>query len=509
QDTRRLGKVKIDGAVLTVGEGLKAVVGGGNPAPNPATPTTPPVPQAGRPATTRALPAWNLGEIEITRSRVHFEAIVPQIEGLQFAIETRLFDVPLSLEGILAQDKLQKIELAGIEIKDPYTSFITVADLPTIFVEFSLAGLARQTVEKIDLIGPSLHVGQGLFWWVDYQRRFREQNEGSSLGFESDEPQESVKKNGWIIRTINATAGKIVIAPTGVPIGAVPFPFNATTNMSEGSIELKLNIPDEEHVYRFPQYKVEVSGLAGDVRFNVPVEDVNNNLVQTFTLKRAKWKDYEARDLFLSVTFDENGVYGKFGGNAYDGYTEGQFNFYLKDEGKWDAWIAGTGLDTGPITSVIAPGTFLMDGKVSLKLISEGRRKVVGKTSGEFRTMTPGWFDVTKLDAMLEKLPPDWNSLQRGLTELSLIALKRFDYDSGSGSLSFLNREGTLDLRFEGDYGTRTLRLQAHDQRNPNPADDLTKTGTTALPAETSVPLPEASARPVLQAPLAGTRSPR
>ncbi len=221
QRTRRIGKVKIDGAVLTVGEGLKAIAGGDKPA-RPSTPPPATVPQAGNTATTRDLPAWNLGEIEITRSRVHFEAIVPQIEGLQFAIETRLFDVPLSLEGILAQDKLQKIELAGIEIKDPYTSFITVADLPTIFVEFSLAGLARQTIEKIDLIGPSLHVGQGLFWWVDYQRKFREQNEGASLGFETDEPQD--KKSGWIIRTINATSGKIVIAPTGLPIGAVPSP---------------------------------------------------------------------------------------------------------------------------------------------------------------------------------------------------------------------------------------------------------------------------------------------
>lgn len=524
QRTRRIGKVKLDGAVLTVGEGLKAVAGVENTAAGPpATPPAPqskpqskpqaapqpapqPAPQAGDTAAPRELPSWNLGEIEITRSRVHFEAIVPQIEGLQFAIETRLFDVPLSLDGILAQDKPQKIELAGIEIKDPYTSFITVADLPTLFVEFSLAGLARQTVEKIDLIGPSLHVGQGLFWWVDYQRKFREQNEGASLGFETAEPRET--KPGWIIRTINATSGKIVIAPTGVPIGAVPFPFNATTNMSEGNIELKLNIPDEDHVYRFPQYKVEIAGLVGDVRFNVPVKDVNNNLVQTFTLKRAKWKDYEARDLYLSVTFDEGGVYGKFGGAAYEGYAEGQFNFYLKDEGKWDAWIAGTGLDTGPITSILVPESFLMDGKVSLKLVSEGRSKAVGRTTGEFRTTTPGWFDVTKLDSILENLPPEWSSLQRSLTELGLIALKRFDYDSGSGSLSFLNREGTLDLRFDGDYGVRALRLQAHDERNPNTAA-AASTGPAAPKALPAPPQPEASARPAGSARLVGARNPR
>ncbi|HQZ29033.1 MAG TPA: hypothetical protein PK648_12865 [Verrucomicrobiales bacterium] len=413
------------------------------------------------------LPTWLIEQVEITQSQVNFEALIPQVEGLRFAIETQLTDVPLSLDGILAQEKLQKIELAGIEIKDPYNSFITVAFLPTIFVEFSLAGLTRQEIEKIDLIGPSLHVGQGLFWWIDYQRKFREQNEGASIGI--DAGVEVTKKPDWVIKTINATAGQIVISPTGVPIGIVPFPFNATTNMSEGNIELKLTIPDEDHVYKFPDYKVDLYGLTGDVQFNVPVKDVNNNLVQTFTLKRAVWKNYEARDLFITVTFDENGVYGKFGGAAYDGYAEGQFNFYLGDTGKWDAWLSGTNMDTGPLTQIIVPDNFLMDGRLSIKMISEGRDKTVGETSGEFHTDSPGWFDVTKLDAILETLPPEWNSLQRSLTELSLIALKRFEYDKGAGSLYFLNRAGELNMRFVGDYGSRELNLHVHDERNTTP----------------------------------------
>lgn len=513
QRTRRIDRVKVDGAVLTVGDGLKSVVQGEEaekadppaPAPVPVPPTTPPAPPANAAAPARAMPTWTLGEVELTRSRVHFESLIPQVEGLQFAIETKLEEVPLSLEGLLAQEKLQKIELAGIEIRDPYNSFITVAELPTIFVEFSLAGLARQQIEKIDLIGPSLHVGQGLFWWVDYQRKFRAQNEGASIGI--DAGVEVEKKPDWVIRTINATAGKIIISPTGVPVGVVPFPFNATTNMSEGNIELKLNIPDEDHVYQFPDYKVELEGLTGDVQFNVPVKDLNNNLVQTFKLKRAKWKDYDAEDLYITVTFDADGIYGKFGGAAYSGYSEGQFNFYLNDPGKWDAWLAGTNLDTGPVTRILVPDSFLMDGKVSLKVISEGRDKQVGETTGEFQTTTPGWFDITKLDSMLENLPPEWNSLQKSLTELSLIALKRFDYDKGTGSLYFLNREGSLKLHFAGDYGTRALNLQVHDERN-------TKDTTAARPEKTATPepvapLPEASARPAAPSRLAGARPPR
>jgi hypothetical protein len=511
QRTRRIDRVKVDGAVLTVGDGLKSVVQGEEaekadpPAPAPVPPVTPPAPPANAAAPAGSMPTWTLGEVELTRSRVHFESLIPQVEGLQFAIETKLEEVPLSLEGILAQEKLQKIELAGIEIRDPYNSFITVAELPTIFVEFSLAGLSRQQIEKIDLVGPSLHVGQGLFWWIDYQRKFRAQNEGASIGIEAGVEVE--KKPDWVIRTINATAGKIIISPTGVPVGVVPFPFNATTNMSEGNIELKLNIPDENHVYRFPDYKVELEGLTGDVQFNVPVKDLNNNLVQTFKLRRAKWKDYDAEDLYITVTFDADGIYGKFGGAAYTGYSEGQFNFYLNDPGKWDAWLAGTNLDTGPVTRILVPDSFLMEGKVSLKVISEGRDKQVGETSGEFQTTTPGWFDITKLDTVLETLPPEWNSLQKSLTELSLIALKRFDYDKGTGSLYFLNREGSLKLHFAGDYGTRALNLQVHDERN-------TKDTTAARPEkaatpEPAAPLPEASARPAAPSRLAGARPPR
>ncbi|MEM7601206.1 MAG: hypothetical protein AAF357_07280, partial [Verrucomicrobiota bacterium] len=324
QRSREIGKVRVSGAILRVGEGLKAITDAGNSEENENAPSNS-EPESEEKSD---LPTWMLKEVEITQSQIRFESLIPQITGLEFAIETKLSDVPLSPDGLLAQDEIQKVELAGIEIKDPYNSFITVAFLPTIFVEFSLAGLANQEIEKIDLIGPALHVGQGLFWWIDYQRKFREQNEGASVGIEGEDPVENPPD--WEIKTINATAGKIVIAPTGIPIGMVPFPFNATTNMKDGRIELKLNIPDEEgYVYSFPDYEVDLYGLTGNIEFNVPIQQVSNNIVQVFELDRFIWKDYEAENLYLSVTFDENGVYGELGGEAYGGYAEGGFNFYL------------------------------------------------------------------------------------------------------------------------------------------------------------------------------------
>ena len=505
QRTRRIETVIIDGAEMKIGDGLKAIVDKSKTEEEPSRQT----PEEPRQIAVNEFPTWTLEEVQITRSRVFFEALVPQVEGLEFDIETVLTDVPLSPDELLAQDKMQKIELAGIEIKDPYDSFITVATLPTIFVEFSLAGLASQEVEKIDLIGPSLHVGQGLFWWIDYQRNFREQNEGASIGFEEDALfDEAAASPDWVIKTINATAGKIVIAPTGIPIGIVPFPFNATTSMTAGKTELKLSIPDEDYVYRFPDYKVDLYGLTGDVEFNVPVEDVNNNLVQTFKLDRLIWKKYEAENLFLTVTFDENGIYGALGGDAYGGYAEGGFNFYLNDDGKWDAWVAGTDMEAMPITSALAPENFQMDGPISLKIISEGRKKALGETKGEFQTSAPGWFDIKKFDVILDKLPEDWTNIKKSLAELGLVAVKRFDYDKGSGSLYLLGRDGELDLRFVGPYGSRELTFHLHDDRAPNTAlavtDPAVETETqpgdevVADPSQAAnQTTPEASARPV------------
>ena len=482
---RRIDDVRIEGAEVIVGKGLREIVRRNpgeeesekdpTPAPEPEERTRDasseeeprPVPDEPAPSQEDDRPVWHIDRVTISDSRIRFDSLIPQVEGLEFSLETVLNDIPLTPGDLVDRDEIQKVEIADIEIRDPYDSFITVATLPTIFVEFSLAGLARQEIEKVDLIAPSLYVGQGLFWWIDYQRRFRQQNEGASIEFGAERDRESGQAN-WTIKQINAHAGKIVIAPKGVPVGMVPFPFSATTNMSDGRIALQLQIPaEEEYVYRFPDYRVELFGLSGDVDFNVPVEQVDNNLVQTFTLDRAVWRKYEAENLYLTVTFDAEGVYGRFGGDAYGGYAEGQFNYYLGGDGrKWDAWIAGTGLDSGPLSELIAPENFLMTGEVSLRLVSEGDALEFCQTTGGFTTTGPGWIDIVKLDTVIEKLPGDWSNLQRGLAEIGLRELKRFSYDSGSGDLYLLNRDGELQMRFDGPYGRRTLNFHVHDWRN-------------------------------------------
>lgn len=533
QRDQHLEKVEISGSTLKVGEKLQAMAsrlagegkpdeaepasapadespGGGAAAPDGSLfppSADPPVPGGVQPAsapeeppllaqadTAQAAPAapaapapagpgpgkkgWTIGELAVVESRVRFESLLPELEGLEFAIETRLTDVPLGGLDDAVSQRMQKVELSSIEIRDPYDSFITVAFIPSMFIEFRMSGLARQEIEKIDLIGPTIYVGQPLFWWIDYQRKHRTTNEGTSFQGLDEEgapveapdapppaPPDAETASQWRVKLIEINAGKLVIAPTGHPIGIVPFPFSASTNLQEGRIALKLQIPKEQYTYAFPDLKLDLFGLRGDIEFNLPLEQKDVNLVQTFHLDRAVWKNFESEKLYLTVTYDAKGIYGSFGGEAYDGYANGGFNIYLSDLGRWDGWIAGTKMDTEPLTRILAPDSFLMTGVVSTKLTSEGRGLELGKTSGTFETLTPGKIDVEQLQATLDSLPEDYSQLQRSLIKLGLETVKVFDYDQGQGSVDLQNRDGSLRLELKGPTGSRALNMHFHDWR--------------------------------------------
>ncbi len=479
-DEHRISRVLVKGASVRVGEDLTDLVSESEPAGQAAGPVAaaPEVSAEPEPEKTPdpAEPAlgdagWWVDNIEIVESRVELESPVPELSNVFFAVETHLKDVPLSMDNLFAQKELQKVELSSIDIRNPYLPELTVAFLPTIFVEFSLSGLARQEVEKIDILSPVLYVGEGLFWFVDYQRHFAGENEGEAFGLEGELPEEAPSTEGpgrdWKIKEINAYYGKLVIAPTGYPIGILPFPFSASTNLEKGEIALNLKIPEEQYVYSFSQLglELELYGLRGEIAFNVPIQQESNNLWQYFEVDRAVWKQYEAENLSFGVTYDMNGIYGKFGGETYRGRVDGEFNYYLKETGKWDAWIAATEVDTEPITEVIAPDNFLMDGKISATLVSQGVGKELGETTGSFETLTPGTVKVTKLNEVMKELPEEWSNLQHELVTFLIENLKDFKFEKGDGEVYLKGRDGYLTLDLTGEQGERGLKVYFHDER--------------------------------------------
>jgi len=110
--------------------------------------------------------------------------------------------------------------------------------------------------------------------------------------------------------------------------------------MNEGKLVADLDIPSD--TYTWEKLKIELENMRGRVQFNLPIKSVDNNLTETFQVDRIRWKQLHMEDAHLSVTYDMNGIYGKFGGAAYEGYVNGEFNIYLDTNFSWDGWITGT-----------------------------------------------------------------------------------------------------------------------------------------------------------------------
>jgi len=47
-----------------------------------------------------------------------------------------------------------------------------VATLDTIFIDFTLDGIFKQSIAKVEVVSPTIFVGEDLFWYIDYYRKY-------------------------------------------------------------------------------------------------------------------------------------------------------------------------------------------------------------------------------------------------------------------------------------------------------------------------------------------------
>ncbi|MDB6076210.1 MAG: hypothetical protein JWO89_3850, partial [Verrucomicrobiaceae bacterium] len=209
-----------------------------------------------------------------------------------------------------------------------------------------------------------------------------------------------------------------------------------------------------------------------------------NNLTETFNVDRIRFKQLHLEEAHLSVTYDVNGIYGKFGGAAYEGYVSGAFNVYLDQSFSWDGWISGVGVRGTEITQKISPAYFLLDGKVDLTLVAQGDKDELYQCDIKFTNPTPGKFSIKALNDALNAIPSDTVSYQRDIMRIGVETVRDFEYAKVDGQCRFYGREGKGHLRFAGPTGSRNIELNIYDHRwNP------VKVTSPSLPPPTDAPI--------------------
>jgi len=423
-------------------------------------------------------PDWIVGDFSIADSFVTLDHLVPGMDSVKFEVSLDAKDAPLSPEGLAADVAPQRVELANLQIPSPYGG-PPVARLDSVFVNFSPAGLTAKRIDKVEIVSPTLFIGEPLFWYVDYYRRYASQRapgpetqvaaldkifalQAAAAAIANEPP---AAQSGWNVKTLQVHSGKLVIAPKGVPLAGfrTPFPFSFTSEVDRGTLEADFEIPSDD--YELPDLKLRFEGMRGSVQFNLPVKNRDNNVTEVFRVKRIRWKELHGEDAFLSVTYDLGGIYGKFGIAAYEGYVNGEFNIYNDTVYSWDGWVSGKNVQTRELARKLFPGYFFMEGKIGATLTTNGDGSEVYEADGKFENQTPGRISIEALNDLIRKLPESMSGVKEQLAQITLETLRDFEYDRATGKFRTYGREGAGTLRFTGPAGSRSFEINAYDHR--------------------------------------------
>ena len=409
---------------------------------------------------------WTAGRIDVEKLGVTLMSIAPGLPPVRFDVTFGANETPLDLDGLAENVEPQQIMLTRLRIPSPHEPLRTVAEMDMIQVTYTLDGLLHRHIARVEIISPLLYVGEDLFWYVDNYRKWMKGE--APLPDATMGPPLPPKPSapGWHVDTLAVWEGRLILAPKGVPLKGFskPFPFSFTSKLESGQLDAVFDIPPDN--YTLEELKLEFRGMKGQVRFNLPMRDRNNNLTETFTVEQVRWKQLHIEKAHLSVTYDANGIYGIFGGAAYDGYVNGAFDIYLDDSYTWDGWVSGAEVNMGPVTTVMFPSYFLLNGSVGGKIVATGNKSELYQADAEFKNRSRGKFSIAALNDMIKALPKALTgSLGDQITRIGLETLRDFEYDSVDSKARFYGREGRGHLRFTGPYGARNFDVNVYDHR--------------------------------------------
>ena len=381
---------------------------------------------------------WTAGRIDVEKLGVTLMSIAPGLPPVRFDVNFSANETPLDLDGLAENVEPQQIMLTRLRIPSPHEPLRTVAEMDMIQVTYTLDGLLHRRIDRVEIVSPLLYVGEDLFWYVDNYRKWMKGE--APLPDATMGPPLPPKPSapGWHVDTLAVSEGRLILAPKGVPLKGFskPFPFSFTSKLESGQLDAVFDIPTDN--YTLEELKLEFRGMKGQVRFNLPMRDRNNNLTETFTVEQVRWKQLHIEKAHLSVTYDANGIYGIFGGAAYDGYVNGAFDIYLDDSYTWDGWVAGAGVNMGPVTTVMFPSYFLLNGSVGGKIVATGNKSELYQADAEFNNRSRGKFSIAALNDMIKALPKALTgSLGDQITRIGLETLRDFEYDSVDSKARF------------------------------------------------------------------------
>ncbi|MBX7156997.1 MAG: hypothetical protein K1X66_01230 [Verrucomicrobiae bacterium] len=391
--------------------------------------------------------------LTIKHGLIEFGGLGPGIPPLLIPLNITLQNFKLNTD----EESLQVVEIPNFSLYSPFDPQARIFSFELLRVAFTPTGLLNQRVEKLIFLAPEIFIGQDLFWVTKYlSKQFQRL------------PKVNSARNSWSIGEFEIRGGAVTIASLGQPNFRLPLVFEAEqtnlvlTTFSDLHLKSRFRVPKVTLDYRH-NYGLYVEDLEGELEFALPRNQINaNNIVNRLIIRQIAWKELQAKNLWLSVTFDENGIYGGFGGAAYSGYLDGQASLFFTNNFQWTISLAATHIKLLPITQTLSPDKILIEGVANGKIVAHGQSTVVHKTEGEFIMQGAGKFEIITLDELIKKLPKEWNHTKQDLTKILLEAFRDYHYSKGQTTFAYAPPLSSIKIHFDGKEGQRNFDLNYH-----------------------------------------------
>lgn len=423
--------------------------------------------------------SFTLKKLVIGQSRLILDNLGPGIPPMpvQLGDVTPMVFENLHLGGATQDPAGQSIQIATLEnitLYSPYDASAPVLAFEKIQVGFSWAGIQQKQLDQLILEQPTIYIGPDLFWFAD---RMKEAAAKAPPVAGGDQP--------WTIANFRIIQGGLVLSRDGQPKLRLPLTFEteqsglvvtdfSSLQLTRAGFKIpRINLP-------YPEYNLSIAGLEGELYFSLPLEERGtkdlSNITPSLKIKSAIWKGLAVEDIQISVTFDRKGIYGMVYGKAYQGSMEGGFTVLLDDSMTWEAWASTTGVQLKPVTHLLSPEHFVLDGLVDSAFSVKASSKTIKGFTGTVDLNRPGTMTIAAVDRVLKDLPAEWSSLKKELSRVSLEAFRDYHYSGGKATVAYAPPLSTFSLALDGAQGKRNFNLTWEDngllaQKSPIPTN--------------------------------------
>jgi hypothetical protein len=402
---------------------------------------------------------WVIGRLEISRGTLMLNNLVADT-----AIPVRLgVRQPIVLNGLrlgkpdaspeMTQERTA--EIVNVAIVSPVDPLSPVFFFPLTRVRFTYAEIWRHHIREIDLVRPTMYLGEDLFWLT---KQFKSENKPTAV---------QGPTAPWEVGHLEVQYGQLAVNAFGQPVVHFPFFFGTQVDNIRidqlDQISAKATIPIQNLTQDYPDYKVRIVNLSGNLYFSWPPTDaMANNVVNTIHVDEVSWNSIPAKAVSTTLTFDPNGVYGKLNGACEGGQLSGNFEFYYTNGFTWNADFFANKVNCQPIAQKLVGKYVDLTGELDGRIAVQGKATEILNCNGLLELPNSGVLEIKSMDELLDRLPADTIKLKQDALKIAISAFQTYPYDHGRLTIDYKPTGGLSALKLDGPRGQRNFEVYLH-----------------------------------------------